>query len=194
MHRLEGFGRLLLAPDVLIRMPRLEGFAAAEATFGTGLHFANAQGSDVTKPDGCSALSDASNASRVLVFFNEAPAAASRSAVACGVGSTSRVVSGGARSLVDLSVTLNATITLEGPSHVWFGVGFNASTMKMAPDFDAWPSCAAQVVALVHVARLGAIGRLRVPADLHLAHVEGRAELRLVQEVEDFGRQLDILL
>merc|ERR1712202_57548 len=41
-------------------------------------------------------------------------------------------------SLVKLAVSLDvltqvATITVSGPSNVWFGVGFNASAMKDAP-------------------------------------------------------------
>jgi hypothetical protein len=109
-----------------------ECFAAAKAALGeTGINFTYTSGSDQSKPAGCSALVDPSNGHLVHVYFNSAG-----SSIACG--SDAQQISGSASSLVDLSVSLNvsaeiATITLTGPSNVWFGVAFNASAMKDAP-------------------------------------------------------------
>jgi len=67
----------------------------------------------------------------LLVYFNRGD-----SGIECGANATGHA--GEAKSLVTLGVSIengqqNATITLAGPSDVWFGVGFNATAMKDAP-------------------------------------------------------------
>jgi len=109
-----------------------ECFAAAKSALGAGINFTYSSGSDATKPAGCSAVADASAQAGVHVYFNSD----GKSSVACGAGASH--ISGSSSSLVKLDLSLNvedqiATITVTGPSNVWFGVGFNATAMKDAP-------------------------------------------------------------
>ena len=79
-------------------------------------------------PAGCSA---ALQGSAVVGFFNKAASPT----VDCGHNSTARR-SGSSSTLVDLKVDLDntdATITITGPATVWFGVGFNATSMADRP-------------------------------------------------------------
>lgn len=108
-----------------------ECFEAAATILGKGSTFKNSVVKDPTRPPGCSVTADAKNASVVYVIFNDAQAT-----VGCGDKTTT--VAGQTVSLVTLQVELDvatdtATISLTGPSDVWFGVGFNASAMKDAP-------------------------------------------------------------
>ena len=89
-------------------------------------------GKGSTHPVGCSAL--ALGQSKVGVFFNNPSSEETSSA--CGMGATALL--GSSSSLVNVSVSLAqsndvATITLTGPSDVWFGVGFNAHEMANSP-------------------------------------------------------------
>jgi hypothetical protein len=80
-------------------------------------------------PAGCSA---ALQGSTVVGFFNKDAASPT---VDCGHNSTARR-SGSSSTLVDLKVeldTTDATITITGPATVWFGVGFNATSMADRP-------------------------------------------------------------
>ena len=86
----------------------------------------------VPGPRGCSVTTDPASPLKARVFFNKAVA----STVACAAGAATLV--GGTSSVVNLSVTLDvarsaATITVAGPSTVWFGVGFGATTMADQP-------------------------------------------------------------
>eukprot|EP00658_Telonema_sp_P-2_P055629 TRINITY_DN44215_c0_g1_i1.p1 TRINITY_DN44215_c0_g1~~TRINITY_DN44215_c0_g1_i1.p1 ORF type:complete len:708 (-),score=147.60 TRINITY_DN44215_c0_g1_i1:102-2225(-) len=106
-----------------------ECFGAAASTFGSDRNFTNTEGSDPTKPVGCSARSDGTDPSLVHVFYNKNTQSAE-----CGSGATT--LAGSTASLVTVDVSLKGTqahITLTGPSNVWFGVGFNASAMKDQP-------------------------------------------------------------
>lgn len=80
-----------------------------------------------TLPAGCSA---ATQGSVVVGFFNKAASPTAD----CGQNATDRR-SGSSSTLVDLKVDLgtNATITITGPAQVWFGVGFNATSMADTP-------------------------------------------------------------
>ena len=96
-------------------------------------------------PAGCSAALRGGSAGGVAGFFNKATAASGgRPAVHCGgPNSTAARRSGSSSSsssssstLVDLKVDLDdtgATITITGPATVWFGVGFNATSMNDRP-------------------------------------------------------------
>lgn len=116
-----------------------ECFHAAASTLGTegtpASQFKNVTGSDPLRPAGCSvssSIDSGSGSNRVQVYFNEL----TNSTVGCAAGAG--VVSGAASSLVDVTVSLNATsnlatISLTGPSDVWFGVGFGAQAMADRP-------------------------------------------------------------
>lgn len=111
-----------------------ECFDAAPKLLGSSgfTTFNNTYITDATLPAGCLAASDA-DARVVHVMFNRVQADA---AAQCGDGV--QALSGQTQSLVNVKVDVDAkadlvTITLAGPSAVWFGVGFNASAMKGAP-------------------------------------------------------------
>lgn len=113
-----------------------ECFEATSLTLNAGAlvrkRYINNSISDVTKPKGCSATTDAVNANTVNVYFNNA---SSNSVSQCA--SKSILMSGFTSSLVKVMVELDvakqiATINLTGPASVWFGVGFNSS-MKSKP-------------------------------------------------------------
>lgn len=100
-----------------------------KAPTGNKFHFA--AGTDPAQPLGCSARTDSTNSSVINIFFNSAA-----SKTPCG--DSAKVVRGTSSSLVKVDVSLDlandlATITLTGPSAVWFGVGFGAEMMKDAP-------------------------------------------------------------
>jgi len=76
----------------------------------------------------------------LAVFWNTAGAAQ------CGTSRGPVHVIGSMKSIVGLTVELNqsgpsgvATITITGPSDVWFGVGFGADSMCLHPDGDECP-------------------------------------------------------
>jgi len=102
---------------------------AASTLAAAGRTFHNSTGSDTKKPAGCSATTDPASPLKVSVFFNRLKS----STIACGA--STQAVAGAASSLVHVAVALDATkdtatITLTGPSDVWFGVGFGASDMQ----------------------------------------------------------------
>merc|ERR1719322_744624 len=109
-----------------------ECFEAVSKTFKT-TRAKNSTISDSKRPGGCSAVSS-SDGSGIKALFNNA-----QSAVECGSGAN--IFTGMANDTtvgVSLSLELDvardtATITLTGPSNVWFGAGFNASAMKEGP-------------------------------------------------------------
>jgi hypothetical protein len=106
-----------------------ECFEAASRVLG--LPASNMTISDPARPAGCSAETD-SRTDSVTVFFNKLD----HSSTKCGANIVKRA--GSATSLVTLNVSIDLTkqealITLVGPANVWFGVGFNASSMKDAP-------------------------------------------------------------
>jgi len=109
-----------------------ECFAAASTIgFPSGSKFVTEEGSTTTLPTGCSAT--ALGNGTVHVFFNTEGGGAE-----CGDSGKVTVTAGSTVSLVTVSVHLDATadvatITLAGPSDVWFGVGFNASSMADEP-------------------------------------------------------------
>ena len=82
-------------------------------------------------PAGCSAAFLDGDGSAMVGFFNDKAAAPT---VDCGHNSTARR-SGSSSTLVDLKVDLaeDATLTITGPATVWFGVGFNATSMADRP-------------------------------------------------------------
>ena len=106
-----------------------ECFAAAVTLFGPNHTFANNTVADDKIPAGCSATIDASNPFGITVTFNKkANAAAKCTAGNAKIGATASVAT------VTLSLDSDdATITIAGPSNVWFGVGFGASAMADEP-------------------------------------------------------------
>jgi hypothetical protein len=89
--------------------------------------------SNSSLPAGCSIERAASGT--IDITFNKVRAGVTSSATC---GGTSSVVSGTAKSLVQLHVSMDKSaeevhITMSGPSAVWYGVGFNASEMSDAP-------------------------------------------------------------
>jgi len=103
-----------------------ECYGAARKLGFQNFTFSDKTGSSTTKPAGCSITSDGKGAA--VVYYNSNKAATTK----CGGGATK--VSDSATSPVTFvleldSATSTATITLSGPSSVWFGVGLNATTM-----------------------------------------------------------------
>jgi len=87
---------------------------------------------DPKAPAGCTIkhAKGAAAGGSAAASFNQAKAATG----SCGLAGSS--VSGGRRSLVNLSLMLTPTearITMNGPADVWFGAGFNASQMGDEP-------------------------------------------------------------
>ena len=109
-----------------------ECFEAVSKTFKSA-KATNTTVSDAGQPGGCSAVSS-TDGKGIKALFNNAA-----STVECGSGAT--IFTGMANDTaigVTLSLELDvatgtATITLTGPSGVWFGVGFNASAMSEGP-------------------------------------------------------------
>ena len=108
-------------------------FTSAAAVGVPGnLVVANKTVSDPTLPSGCSVFSTGSN---YTVTFNSATGGA-----ACGATAAKGTrVSGSMKSLTEFTVDLDsatstATLTITGPSTVWFGVGLGAQVMKDAPN------------------------------------------------------------
>jgi len=112
-----------------------ECFHAASALLSTGGQvFVNQTASDPARPRGCSVSSDPSDPLTIHVFFNQL----ADSTAECAHGMTTLV--GKTQSATDVGVlvsldTVNdtATITLTGPSAVWYGVGFGAQAMVDQP-------------------------------------------------------------
>ena len=131
----EGAGGVCAAPILTFQ----ECFHAAASTLGNegtpASQFKNTTGSAPQRPSGCSvssSIDSGSGSNHIQVYFNEL----SNSTVGCAADAG--IVSGAASSLVDVAVTLNATsklatISLTGPSDVWFGVGFGAQAMADRP-------------------------------------------------------------
>lgn len=89
--------------------------------------------SDSGSPPGCSANFDLSSNSWTVTLNHMM-----NTTSACSSSSGSLRAVGEATSLLQISLDLNAasqkaTITLKGPANVWFGVGFNATTMAELP-------------------------------------------------------------
>jgi len=111
-----------------------ECFESASQTLALSSHKVNVVNStvaDSSRPPARS-LEASADGGIVTVYFNDA----SDSTVQCGASVTKRA--GISTSLVTLGVALDfskdeASISITGPSDVWFGVGFNASAMKDAP-------------------------------------------------------------
>ena len=106
--------------------------AAAESFPADSKHVFNnnktVSNSDI--PPGCSVTVEDKNPFHVNIIFNEL----STSSRTCAFDAS--IVSGATSSLVYIGIDLNkesATITLEGPSSVWFGVGFGAQAMADLP-------------------------------------------------------------
>ena len=104
-------------------------FAAAQQIgMSQSVRVATTSGSSTDRPPGCSVSVNGTTAS---VFFN------TNSASPACCGTTPAGVEGTQQSLVTLGLALDstagATITLTGPSRVWFGVGFNTHVMSNSP-------------------------------------------------------------
>lgn len=112
-----------------------ECFHAAAATLRTGdQRFENRTGSDATRPAGCSVSVSSSPALTIEVFFNTL----TNATASCGGNATKTRLVGSTRSLIDVSIDLTeadqtAVMTVTGPSDVWFGVGFGATSMDDEP-------------------------------------------------------------
>ncbi len=112
-------------------------FAAAAEVLGNGVILHNETKDDAAQPVGCSVMADSENPGLVHVLFNSrnvTDAGAKRASLPTCGGGVTRVI-GSASSLVDVHVDISdkVTISLTGPSDVWFGVGFNAQAMKDTP-------------------------------------------------------------
>lgn len=109
-----------------------ECFGAATQFIGaSGNTFDNFEISNTSMPAGCSVTNDPQNSLNYFVYFNSAA-----SSTACGGSNV--VLSGATASLVNLQVNMDSekdlvTISMTGPSSVWYGVGFGAQAMKDAP-------------------------------------------------------------
>eukprot|EP01051_Picozoa_sp_SAG22_P005472 SAG22_NODE_326_length_12283_cov_248.386408_3_plen_736_part_00 len=100
---------------------------AAAATVGVGANATNRTGSSAALPPGCTTTV---SGPRAAVFFNTK----ADSTVLCGGHGPLRLA-GKQQSMVTVALELDvgqdtATITLSGPSAVWFGVGFGATTVS----------------------------------------------------------------
>eukprot|EP00039_Didymoeca_costata_P022118 m.3773 g.3773 ORF g.3773 m.3773 type:complete len:792 (-) comp2823_c0_seq1:19-2394(-) len=107
-----------------------ECYHAAASSFSGTHNFVNTTGTDSSRPAGCSVSTDPSSPLTINTFFNKA----NTSTVKCASGS--KTLSGFTSSVIDMGVSImdtTATITLKGPSNVWFGVGFGAQAMLDAP-------------------------------------------------------------
>lgn len=87
---------------------------------------------DPTQPPGCFAILATVSAGDQAVFNSHK----GQTSAMCGQGA--QILDGSSKSLVAVAVRLNAsaqtaTLTLEGPSDRWYGVGFNASRMGDNP-------------------------------------------------------------
>ena len=105
--------------------------SAASKVLGNGTRVLQVLDGDTNPnvPMGCSARSDTMDASTAHISYRSISSKA-----LCGTGTTE--ILGTTKSLVNVSVHVSAdlvTITLIGPSNVWWGVGFNASAMKDQP-------------------------------------------------------------
>mmetsp|Transcript_23795 Transcript_23795/g.62253 ORF Transcript_23795/g.62253 Transcript_23795/m.62253 type:complete len:793 (-) Transcript_23795:139-2517(-) len=103
--------------------------AAATTMSGAGLRLVNSSGSDATRPAGCSVTVSPKTPFELGVFFNKLDA----SSVGCAAEVKATVASAQTVVAVTVALASQATITVTGPSTVWFGVGFNASSMPEQP-------------------------------------------------------------
>lgn len=107
-------------------------FASAAAVgVATNLIVSNATVDDATLPAGCSIFSTGTN---YTVSWNT-----HASKAVCGASSGKPRVQGSMKSLTNFAVDLDsgsdtATLTISGPSTVWFGVGLGAQVMKDSPN------------------------------------------------------------
>jgi hypothetical protein len=89
-------------------------------------------------PSGCT-LSYNSKSNVATVVYNAHTAAPASKGTACGIDNVNITqISGKAKSLVEIATVVDRTknevqITMQGPSDVWYGVGFNATTMGDQP-------------------------------------------------------------
>jgi hypothetical protein len=110
-------------------------FAGAAQDFGAATIAQNVTTTSGVLPPGCTVARVAEGKDALVVTWNENRT----STVACdGGGSPTTSASGHTVDLVDVRVEVDsqaslATITLAGPSDVWFGVGFNATAMQDRP-------------------------------------------------------------
>ena len=97
-----------------------------------GIGVTNQTGSDKTRPSGCSSSSSSSSSHEVQVFYNTF----SESDVKCGGSSVvvGQMISDATNLTLELRIGVkNANITIIGPANIWYGVGFNATTMGDEP-------------------------------------------------------------
>eukprot|EP01062_Namystynia_karyoxenos_P058476 TRINITY_DN4_c0_g1_i1.p1 TRINITY_DN4_c0_g1~~TRINITY_DN4_c0_g1_i1.p1 ORF type:complete len:752 (+),score=166.73 TRINITY_DN4_c0_g1_i1:99-2258(+) len=108
-------------------------YAAAAALGAVGAQ--NSTAATASLPAGCSVATDGKGA--WTATFNAPPKGTA--SAACGQGATnSSTATGSVASLVHITASVDgtagkATVTLRGPSGVWFGVGFGAERMGDAP-------------------------------------------------------------
>ena len=151
--------------------------AAASTLAAPGRTFVNATGSDASRPAGCSATTDPAKPLEVSVYFNRE----STGSVGCGAGA--QVVASAADGLVEVAVSLDAakdeaTLTLSGPSAVWFGAGFGASSMGQQP----W-TVVVDGTGIVTERKLGQ----------HLAGTELKPSVKVVSSTVSNGRRTVVL-
>ena len=106
-----------------------ECFTAAASMFGNNHTFVNSSVASDSLPSGCSARTDKADPFHVQVTFN----GKADSQVECASGSRSF---GASASVATVELTLTsegATITLQGPSSVYFAFGFGAQAMGDQP-------------------------------------------------------------
>ena len=111
-------------------------FAGAAQAFGEATLTKNVSVSSAALSAGCTVARVAEGSDDLAVTWNQNL----KSMVPCSGGGSGTVTSAAAhtKDLVDMRVEVDAiaalvTITLAGPSAVWFGVGFNASAMQDEP-------------------------------------------------------------
>ena len=105
--------------------------SAAEVGVATNKIVSNVTVDSATLPAGCSVFSTGTN---YTVSFNTHASTAT-----CGASSGKPRVEGSMKSLTNFDVSLDsgtdtATLTVSGPSTVWYGVGLGAQAMKDSPN------------------------------------------------------------
>ena len=108
-------------------------FAGAQIDFGDLIQ-KNVTVDSTSVAPGCTIARSSPGAGTFVVTFNTMR----QSSVKCEGSTKASKSSGSAASLVSLNVSINAQkdevlIAMEGPSDVWFGIGFNASLMQDLP-------------------------------------------------------------
>ena len=93
---------------------------------------------NVNFPSGCTLSYNSKNNVATVVYNTHTTAPASKG-TACRIDNANITqVSGKTKSLVEIATVVDRTknevqITMQGPSDVWYGVGFNATTMGDQP-------------------------------------------------------------